>query len=177
MNTKYGSGKFTVESNLRTNTITIKILTDENFLVITEDEIKTGNILNGPWTGAAYDNKNTKSFNTNMKHIGKASTFSKNGTPFVSGFIDFLGIHTLYLHSNVSSYNSQNHTGKSNIIRKICVTNGFGFLQVDSAVMESDYINVSSRIFKTIDFSLRDVYGNVIDLHGGEISFTLRFIT
>ena len=172
---KYGAGKFTVESSIRTNTFTIKILTSENFIVVTEDELKSGNILNGSWSGDSYDKTNTKSFSNNMKNVSGPSVFSKNGTPFASGFVDFLGVHTLYLHSNISSYNNQNYTGKCNIIKKICVTNSFGYLQVDNAVMESEYINVSSRIFKTLDFALTDVYGNVIDLHRGEISFTLRF--
>ena len=117
--------RFSVESNIRENKFTIKIITAENFMVWTDEDLKRKITSTGGWNGLAYDAANLKSFNTNIKNTG-ASAISKNGTPFISGFVDFLNVHTLDLHSNLSSYNSLNHTGKCNIIKKICVTSSFG---------------------------------------------------
>jgi len=174
LNTAYGSGKFTVEGSKRTNVLIIRITTNENFQLFSDFDLIVGSAL---WTGVSYNVTNLQSFNNNMKNAEGRSNVCNLSSPFVSGFVDFLNLHSLYLHSNISSYNSMNHTGKCNVVKKICVTTSWGFLQNDVVVMENDYTDVSNRILKTLEFSLRDVYGNVVPLHGANISFTLRFVS
>ena len=173
-NEKYGS-KFTVEGNKRTNLLTIKINTSERFEVWTDDDLKKGYTGSGNWTGESYYTNNLMSFNNSLKNTDGTSGDYYNGMPYVSGFVDFLNIHNVYLHSNLSRFDSMTAVGRSNIIKKICISTSWGYLQNDSVVMLNDYIDVSNRTFKTLEFSLRNVYGNVVPLHGGHVSFTLRF--
>ena len=95
--------------------------------------------------------------------------------PYVSGFVDFLNIHNVHLHSNLSRFDSLTALGRSNIVKKICISTSWGYLQNDVVLVEYDYIDVSNRIFKTLECSLRDVHGNVIPVYGGHVSFTLTF--
>ena len=157
--------------------ITIKIIVSgEMFEVWTNDDLKVGFSPSGSWVGGQYDKYNSMSFNNNIKDSeGQTSVYNATN-PYTSGFIDFFTVHNLYLHSNLSSYTAVNHIGKCNIIKKICVTTSFGYLQNDNVIMENDYVDVGNRHFKSLEFSLRDCYGNVINFHGGQISFTLRFI-
>ena len=48
---------------------------------------------------------------------------------------------------------------------------------MDSVVAPHDKMDVSRQIIKTMQFSLNDVYGNIINLHGAGISFSLIFVT
>ena len=115
------------------------------------------------------------SFNNSLKNAGITVSDYYSGAPYVSGFVDFLNIHNVYLHSNLSRFDSMPALGRSNIVKKICISTSWGYLQNDSVVMLNDFIDVSNRTFKTLEFSLRNVYGTVVPLHGGHISFTLRF--
>ena len=56
--------------------------------------------------------------------------------------------------------------GESPIIKQIPVPSSFGNLVIYSAVAPHDKIDVSRQIPKTIQFSSKDVCGNVINLHG-----------
>ena len=146
---KFGANKFTVEGSKRTNTITLKInVSGEQFELWTNEDLRVGFSPSGSWTGGTYDKYNSQSFNNNLKNSeGQTSTYNVT-KPYTSGFIDFLTVHNLYLHSNLSSYTQMNHDGKCNIIKKICVTTSFGYLQNDNCIMENDYVDVSNRHFE-----------------------------
>jgi len=45
----------------------------------------------------------------------------------------------------------------------------------DQYINTDDYVDVSKLSFRNIHFRLTDVYGNVINLHGQNWSFTLVF--
>ena len=61
-------------------------------------------------------------------------------------------------------------------MKKVVSSSQFGDLIIQDTWLDSDYTDVSNRPLKIIDFKLVDVYGNVIDLNGGSISFSLLFI-
>ena len=46
-----------------------------------------------------------------------------------------------------------------------------------SVVAPHDKIDVSRQLFNTLHFILKSVHGNVIDLHGAHVSFSMKFIT
>ena len=97
---------------------------------------------------------------------------------YESGFIDLLNVHNVYLHCpNLGHFNSIGVRGENTIIKKVPVSSSFGYLIIDSVVAPHDKIDVSRQLIKTIQFSLRDVYGSVINLHGAAISFSLVFVT
>ena len=99
-------------------------------------------------------------------------------TEFTSEFLDLLNVHNIYIHSStLGHYNTIGVRGENTIIKKVPVSSSFGYLIMDSVVAPHDKINVSKQLIKTLHFSLRNVHGNVIDLHGSNISLSLIFQT
>ena len=97
---------------------------------------------------------------------------------YESNFLDLLNIHNIYMHCpNIGHFNSIGVRGENSIIRKIPVSIGFGYLIIDSVVSPHDKMGVSRQNIKTIQITLKDVSGNVINLHGANCSFSLVFVT
>ena len=48
---------------------------------------------------------------------------------------------------------------------------------MDSVVAPHDKIDVGRQLFETLQFTLKNVHGNVIDLHGAHASFSTIFVT
>ena len=136
LNNTFGINKFTVEGSKRTNVLVIKtIVLGEQFEFWTDDALKKGYTRNGPWNGPDYDRQNLMSFNSCVKNTDGTTGAYSSIVPYYSGFVDFLNIHNVYIHSNLSSYDSMNAFGRSNIIKKVCITTSWGFLQNDNVVM------------------------------------------
>ena len=97
---------------------------------------------------------------------------------YESGFIDLLSVHNIYIHSsNLGHYNSIGVICENTIIKQVTVSSSFGYLIVGSVVAPHDKIDVSRQLIKTVQFSLKHVHGNVIDLHGAHVSWSLVFVT
>ena len=97
---------------------------------------------------------------------------------FNTGFIDLLNVHNIYTHStNLGHYNSIGVRGENTIITKVPVSSSFGHMILDSIVASHDKIDVSRQMIKTLIFSLKNVHGNVIDLHSANVSFSMIFVT
>ena len=97
---------------------------------------------------------------------------------YQSGFLDLLNIHNIYMHCpNLGHFNSIGVRGENSIIKKIPVSSSFGYLILDSVVSPHDKMDVSRQNIGTIHVTLKDVYGNVINLHGASCSFSLVFVT
>ena len=47
---------------------------------------------------------------------------------------------------------------------------------MDSVVAPRDKIDVSRQLIKTLNFILKNVHGNVIDLHDAQVSFSMIFV-
>ena len=48
---------------------------------------------------------------------------------------------------------------------------------MDSVVATHDKIDVSRQLAKTQNLALKNVHGNVIDLHSANVSFSMIFVT
>ena len=97
---------------------------------------------------------------------------------YESGFLDLLNIHNIYMHCpNLGHFNSIGVRGENSIIKQIPVSSSFGYLILDSVVSPHDKMDVSRQTVGTIHVTLKDVYGNVINLHGANCSFSLVFVT
>ena len=85
--------------------------------------------------------------------------------------------HSLYLHSStLGSYNTIGPMGTKSVIKKIQVTVPFGeIIRQQHSGLIHDYLDTSGQTLRTIQFSLRDGYNRPVDLHGGNLSFTLLF--
>ena len=97
---------------------------------------------------------------------------------YESGFLDLLNIHNIYIHCpNLGHFNSIGVRGENSIIKKVPVSSSFGYLILDSVVSPHDKMDVSRQTIGTIHITLKDVYGNVINLHGANCSLSLVFVT
>ena len=125
-------------------------------------------------------NNNPKSINgvfrnSEMITINLESEYYRS---YESGFIDLLNVHNVHLHCpDLGNFNSIGVRGESTIIKRIPVSSSFGYLIIDSVVAPHDTIDVSRQLIKTIQFSLRDACGTVINLHGAAISFRVISVT
>ena len=91
---------------------------------------------------------------------------------YESAFIDLLNVHNVYLHCpNLGHFNSIGVRGGNTITKKAPVSSSLGYLIIDSVVAPHAKTDVSRQLIKTVQFSLRDVYGTVINPHGAAISF------
>ena len=113
---------------------------------------------------------------TNSIHYHPSTT--PGISSFVTGFIELLNIHNINIHSsNLGHYNSIGVRGENPIIKKVPVSSSFGYLIMDSIVAPHNKIDVSRHLIKTLNFTLKNVYGNVIYLHDVQVSFSMTFVT
>ena len=114
-----------------------------------------------------------------LNEVIRNNELQPNGAfEFETGFLDLLNTHNIYLHCpNLGHYNSIGVRGENSIIKKIPVSSSFGYLILDSVVAPHDKTDVSRQSIKTLQFTLKNVHGNIIKLHGAHISFSLIFQT
>ena len=124
---------------------------------------------------------NLKSLNDVIRHTN-ITDYHPSTIPgvssFVTGFIDLFNIHSIYIHSsNLGHYIivSVSEVEITNI--KVFVGSSFGDLVMDSVVAPHDKIDVSRQLIGTLNFILKNVHGNVIDLHAAQVSLSMVFVT
>lgn len=97
-------------------------------------------------------------------------------TPY-SCYIDLVQTRNIYLTSStLSNYDVLANFPVSNIIKKIPVSVPVNSLLIYSTGNAVDYITVSRRSIKKIDFQLRDTKNRLIDLQNNHWSFSLNFL-
>ena len=150
--------------------LSITTETQSEINVFTDDELKGVN----DWNGPSYSSSGLKSAN---EIIGNYSIQYETKQTFESGIVDLRRIHNVYISSaNLSSFKTLGPRGESNIIKKVPATTEYGFTIFDNIVVSHDWIDVSKRLLKTLEFRLSDAYGRTIDLRGMPISFSLVFM-
>jgi len=145
------------------------------FKVLTDTDLKTK--LNETWAGTSYDPNNPNAFNDALRNNEGTSPTYSTSVLYVSGFLDMTaGKHYLYLSSNFGNYHGLGARGERTIIKKIAVTANYGYNMIESAAYSGDdYIEVSKQQLRTLRFQLTDAYGNVVNLNGSTISFSIVF--
>jgi hypothetical protein len=120
--------------------------------------------------------------------VPSSVTKSLNGVLMLDGFVEIspsapyvtcLDLHTtrnLYLSSSsLGSYNTISNFGNDMIIKKIPVRYNYNEMLFDSAEAGYDYLDVSKRLLRRIDFRLQDSFGNIVNLNKNHWSFSLIF--
>lgn len=162
---------FTINYIASTGRLIFNVLeTNFTYSVLTDDELKSIT-----WKGKYYDRNNIKSCNDVLNNVIPQLCSSAN--PFVSGFVNTINYSCLYLRSNLSSLDNIGVDGNSsNIIKKIPVNASYGSLMTNYDFNIYDYTRIKNRnSISLLEFQLTDAYGNVIDLHGSHITFTILF--
>ena len=95
----------------------------------------------------------------------------------VTQAVDVRHRHVLYLHSNaLSNLRIIGPAGSRSVIARIPVTSLFGGLVTRAhSGHPLDCVPCGSRTLRTLDFQLKDSFAQLVDLHGGHISFELLF--
>ena len=91
-------------------------------------------------------------------------------------YLDLHTVRNLYLSSSaLASYDTISNFGNDTIIKKIPVTANPNEMLFHGASEGFDYLNVSKRSLRYIDFRLTDAFYNVVDLRDNRWSFSLVF--
>ena len=91
-------------------------------------------------------------------------------------YLDLHSTRNLYLQSSaLASYDTVSNFGNDTIIKKIPVRANFNEVIFDNASEGFDYLTVSRRTLRHIDFRLVDTQNNIIDMRGTHWSFSIVF--
>ena len=97
------------------------------------------------------------------------------GIPYYS-YLDLHTVRNLYLSSSsLGSFNTISKFGSDVIIKKIPVRANYNEMLFDNSESGYDYLEVSKRSLRRIDFRLQDSTGNIINLNNNHWSFSLVF--
>ena len=122
------------------------------------------------------DPNNLNSINKVLGIYTTAGDASTNVVPYMTGFIDLTPVKNLYLHCNeISNYNQLTVADNSSIIKKIPVNVPYLGVSNDNEISVVDYIDVSSKMLRRLNFRLTDHLNQNIRLNEVDISFTLTF--
>ena len=167
-----GSVVWAVTYDFTLNTMTFVPSSVFSFKIWTDGDLALSPLITALFN--LPDRMNPQSINEILQITG--ADLGYRVTPFSTGFLNLLNYQDIYITSgNLGSFDSQGVRGESSVIRKICVNAAWGFSIIDKLSWDSDHMSCSKLALSTLDFQLRDVKGRVIDLHGGHMSFTIRF--
>jgi len=171
LNATSGFTAWTVSYDYTVNTIRFSANLSV-FKLWTDDDLATTTFFTG------LNNANPQSLNEILQIAGKTTGYiNSDATPFTTGFLNLLNYQDIYLTSgNLGSFDSQGARGESSVIRKICVNAAWGFSIIEKISSDDDQLSCSKLALSTLDFQLRDIRGRIVNLHGGHISFTVRFM-
>ena len=111
---------------------------------------------------------------TTLGADGTGTTWPKT---YTSGAVDVRNVHTLYVHSNaLSNFSALGPKGSRSVLARISVTglSGSVVLKQNSRNLQ-DIIDCSGKMLRVLDFSIRNSHNQLVDLHGGSLSFELVF--
>ena len=146
---------YIVDAVQYTNALTFEILTD--------NQVKS---LNYPEPVQSINNY----LNNNIPKL------NNNASPYVSPYVNLNPIRNLYITSgNIGGYNTMSISGERGIVKQVPVRSNFNEMIYDDAVLGIDYLDCSRQSLSRLEFQLKDVYGNYINLHGNHWSFSIVF--
>ena len=125
-----------------------------------------------------YDARNPKTANGVLRINNASDAPNTMVTSMVGGTMDLRPVHTCFLTSeNFSSYKVIGPGGGlRSTIRRIPITESAKGLQhQEFSGHPEDYLECGGQGFKTLRFALRDSFGNIVDLHGSHICFSIVF--
>jgi hypothetical protein len=140
MNNACGGTVFVSAYTTKTNSLTIKTLSDSvAFDISTDEAIREyfGSLVGGS-VNSILKNFTPKGYNSN---------------PFVSGYVDLYPIRNIYLTSSgLGNFNTMTVTGDRNVIKKIPVNAGHGEVIFDQTVTGMDYLDCSHQTLSRLSF-------------------------
>ena len=151
-------GHFKSSPSVKENKVGITGLTDATFEILTDAQLGTG----------------TNTINNVLRNFTPqvVNAFSS----WTSGYVDLNPIRNLYIvSSGLGSFNTMSVSGERSIVKKVPVNAGYGEMVFDQSLVGIDYLDCSRQTLSRLNFQLKDVFGNVVGLHGQHWSFTIVF--
>ena len=112
-----------------------------------------------------------------MATINNSGTSTQWPKTYSTNEVDVRNVHTLYLHSNaLSNFSAIGPAGSRSVIARLPVTglSGSVLFKQHSGNMH-DIIDCSGKMLRILDFTIRNSQNQIVDLHGGSLSFELVF--
>ena len=163
--------------SIQYNTSTNKYTFNSNYATVIFDVLTDGEIA--PLAGSFSDPVNTNSLNSMNRVIGNttpATDAYTNVAPYTTNFVDLTPIKNIYIHCNeISNYNQLTVAGNSSIVKKVPVNVPYLGIINDNELSSVDYIDVSNKMLRRMNWRLTDHLNQVIDLNNVDISFTITF--
>jgi hypothetical protein len=170
------SNLFNVVYDIKTNTIQILItLSNIAFYILTPKD------LNDKLAGLFdinYDKNNTFDCNEILGNLEGNSAEYDSNRPFRSNYLNMQAIRNLYLHSSIGTYTTlaRRQKGYDNtIIAHIAVNSNFNEMIFDELNTVNDWLECGGQTLKKLDFQLKTATGEIVPLHGVNMSFALIF--
>jgi len=183
-----GTGK-PLPANSLLNPFTVAYIANTNKLEISMEPIAGGadqfNILTLTDLKNKHNNTFTESYNVmnpgdcneligNME--GDSKLYSTNALKFTSGALNLQPIRNVYMHSSaLGNLSNIGPDGSQTVIKKIPIQAEYNNFIFDQTVMYNDYNSCSGQTLKKLDFQLKTSRGEIIPLHGVNVSFSLIF--
>lgn len=155
-------GEFTADPQVNTNQVKISS-SSVVFALLTDSQA----------TAAGYSSP-LQSINNVLRNT--IAQINSSGSPYLSQYVDLFPVRNLYITSpNLGNYNTMSVSGERGIIKKVPVTANYNEMIFDQVVLGSDYLDCSRQTLSRLEFQLKDVFGNVVDLNGNHWSFSIVF--
>ena len=142
------------------------------FVVLTDGEV-------APFVGSFLDEVDVNNLDSINRVIGNttpAPDAYTNVVPYITNFIDLVPFKSLYLHCNeISNYNQLTVAGNSSMVKKINVSVPYLGIINDLELSSFDYIDVSNKMLRRLNFRISDNLNQVVDLNNVDVSFSLTF--
>ena len=179
MNIAAGGEVYTVNERAQTGDIQFgSFQANLRTRILNDDELKTR--VGGTWNGGYYDMNNLRTLNSmlrinNLNNDARSIQFPINTVR--TGLVDLNPIHNVYITSTkLSNYSTISLNGQRNVLKKLIVDATFGGMNTYDYAFVEEAINVSGLSIKLVDFQIRDVNSNIIDLNGSHVSFACIFV-
>ena len=163
------------DSSSNVLTITHPNTTDNDFYLLTDDDLKYYNS-----TLLSINKTNPQSANNLLRNLESDTIITTvENYPYTnswtSNFIDIVNHHSVYVHSSLSSFNTLGCRGESSIIAKVPSSASWGSTIFHNVSSGADFVDVGKRNISHISFAIKDAAGNTIDLKGASWSLSLVF--
>ena len=167
-------GIFNYAYSSATRTVDFSIKDGLNYKVKIPTDEELANYVNNTWdtVSANYDSNNPLSINYLLSNY--IASFPL--TVWTSSYLNLVPFRYLFISSSALSdyrYSAPN-TYSSNIIKKVLITQQLGGIVSDAgSSLSEDYLDVSNRNLKKLDFKITDERGVVMNLYNINVQFAL----
>ena len=169
-------GIFNYAYSSATRTVEFSIKDGLNYKLKVPTDVELSNYVNGTWdtTQANYDNRNPTSINYLLSSYVPTSPL----TTWTSSYLNLVPFRAVYINSpDLTDHHYDSPASySSSIIRKVLVDSQLGgIINDNSTPLHSDYIDVSNKNLKRIQFRITDDKSNTLNLYDIPVQFSLVF--